>query len=52
MLILLMKSNSNITTGCNGNYYYLMETVLYNKTVPNTGIREFTDTELNINNFL
>jgi hypothetical protein len=38
------KSNSNITTGCNGNYYYLMETVLYNKTVPNTGIREFTDT--------
>jgi hypothetical protein len=40
------NDNSNITTGCNGNYYYLMETVLYNKTVPNTSIREFTDTSV------
>ncbi len=38
--------NSKITTGCNGNYYYLMETVLYKKTIPNTSIREFTNTAL------
>jgi hypothetical protein len=40
------ETNTNITTGCNGNYYYLMETVSYKKTVSNASIREFTDTEL------
>ena len=39
-------ANTKITTGCNGNYYYLMETVLYKQTVSNASTREFTDTSL------
>ena len=31
----------NITTGCNGNYYYLMESVEYNEKIPTTSIRDF-----------
>jgi len=35
------SDEKNITTGCNGNYYYLMETVRYNKSVGTT-TREFS----------
>ncbi len=38
------KSNSSILSGANGNYYYLMETIAYNKQLSNTSSREFTDT--------
>lgn len=37
-------SLKNITTGCNGNYYYLMESVKYKKHISNT-IREFSGAE-------
>lgn len=33
----------NIMSGCNGNYYYLMETVQYNQSIPSSSIREFTE---------
>ena len=37
------NDNLNLTTGANGNYYYLMETVKYKKKLPSTGTtREFT----------
>ena len=32
----------NVTSGANGNYYYLMETVRYNKKNTKQSIREFT----------
>jgi hypothetical protein len=38
------NDNQNLTTGANGNYYYLMETVKYKKKLPSTGTtREFTE---------
>ena len=39
------NNNASILSGCNGNYYYLMETVEYKKQQSGASTRQFTDND-------